>query len=66
MGYHVKMMPAAARDLRALPSAILPRVDARIRALAENPVGARKTHDQRQYHRKEETDAKHPWVDAPG
>ena len=35
------------------------------RPLAENPVGARKTHDQRQQHREEETAAKHPWVYAP-
>jgi hypothetical protein len=36
------------------------------RPLAENPVGARKTHDQRQQHREEEPDAKHLWVYAPG
>ncbi len=36
------------------------------RPLAENPVGARKTHDQRQQHRQEEAAAKHPWVHAPG
>ena len=36
------------------------------RPLAENPVGAPKTHYQRQQHREEEADAEHPWVYAPG
>ena len=36
------------------------------RPLAENPVGARKTHDQRQQHGEEEGDSEYPRVDAPG
>ena len=36
------------------------------RPLAENPVGARKTHNQRQHHREQEANAKYPWVYAPG
>ena len=35
------------------------------RSLAENPVGAGKTHDQCEQHREEEADPKHLWVDAP-
>ena len=31
-------------------------------SLAENPVGAGKTHDQCEQHREEEADPKHLWV----
>jgi mRNA interferase RelE/StbE len=37
VAYRLNIMPAAERDLRALPAAILARLDARIRALADNP-----------------------------
>ena len=37
MAYRLEITPAAARDLRALPAAILARLDARIRALADTP-----------------------------
>ena len=37
MAYRLAIMPAAERDLRALPAAIVARLDARIRSLAENP-----------------------------
>lgn len=37
MAYRLAITPAAERDLRALPAAILARLDARIRALADNP-----------------------------
>lgn len=37
MTYQVNIMPAAERDLRALPAAILARLDARLRALADQP-----------------------------
>ena len=36
------------------------------RPLAENPVSARKTYDQRQHHCEEEADTKYLWVYAPG
>jgi mRNA interferase RelE/StbE len=35
--YRLEITPAAEHDLRALPAAILARLDARIRALADNP-----------------------------
>jgi mRNA interferase RelE/StbE len=37
VAYQLEITPAAERDLRALPAAILARLDARIRALANNP-----------------------------
>ena len=37
MAYRLEITPAAERDLRALPAAILVRLDGRIRALADNP-----------------------------
>ena len=37
MAYRLEIMPAAERDLRTLPAAILARLDARMRALANNP-----------------------------
>jgi mRNA interferase RelE/StbE len=37
VAYRLEITPAAERDLRALPAAILARLDARIRALADNP-----------------------------
>jgi mRNA interferase RelE/StbE len=37
VAYRLEITPAAERDLRALPAAILTRLDARIRALADNP-----------------------------
>jgi mRNA interferase RelE/StbE len=37
VAYRLLIRPAAERDLRALTPTILERVDARIRALAENP-----------------------------
>ena len=37
MAYRLETTPAVERDLRALPAAILARLDARIRALADNP-----------------------------
>jgi mRNA interferase RelE/StbE len=37
VAYRLEITPAAARDLRALPTAVLARVDARIRALTDNP-----------------------------
>ena len=37
MAYQVELTTAALRDLRALPAALLARVDARILALAEDP-----------------------------
>jgi mRNA interferase RelE/StbE len=37
VAYRLAIMPAAERDLRALPAAILVRLDARIRELANNP-----------------------------
>jgi mRNA interferase RelE/StbE len=47
VAYHIDVTPAALRDLRALPAAILRRVDARILALAEEPrpPGAEKLTD---------------------
>jgi mRNA interferase RelE/StbE len=42
--YRLAILPGAERDLRALAPAILPRVDGRIQALAEQPrpSGARR------------------------
>jgi mRNA interferase RelE/StbE len=37
VAYRLEITPAAERDLRALPAAILARLDARIWALADNP-----------------------------
>jgi mRNA interferase RelE/StbE len=37
VAYRLEIMPAAERDLRALPASILARVDARIQGLADNP-----------------------------
>ena len=36
------------------------------RSLAKNPVGAGKSHDQRERHSEDEADAKDLWVYAPG
>ncbi|MGH8060027.1 MAG: type II toxin-antitoxin system RelE family toxin [Candidatus Entotheonellia bacterium] len=37
MAYEIELTTAALRDLRALAPAVLQRIDARIRALAEQP-----------------------------
>jgi mRNA interferase RelE/StbE len=37
VAYRLAILPAAERDLRALPAAIAARLDARIRSLADTP-----------------------------
>ena len=46
MTYRIELTPAARRDLAKLPKDVLPRIDAHILALAQNPYpsGAKKLH----------------------
>jgi mRNA interferase RelE/StbE len=46
MSYEIKIMPAAHRQLAALPKVVLTRVDSKILALSDNPrpQGVKKLH----------------------